>query len=149
MSYTPTNWKAGDTVTSAKLNKIEQGIVNAGGANILVTNCNLDSSNASGGTRSAGSASGSSAPRLDKTLGEILNADFVIVKAVENNELMYGFIGDIQYIERQQIYMIAVLVGMGMPLRFIAQDESDYPTIAPDNSGDDSGDDSGNTPVVE
>ena len=29
MSYTPTEWKAGDTVTSAKLNKIEQGIVTA------------------------------------------------------------------------------------------------------------------------
>ena len=27
MSYTPTTWAAGDTVTSAKLNKIEQGIV--------------------------------------------------------------------------------------------------------------------------
>ena len=26
MSYTPTEWKAGDTVTSAKLNKMEQGI---------------------------------------------------------------------------------------------------------------------------
>lgn len=26
MSYTPTNWKAGDTVTSTKLNKMEQGI---------------------------------------------------------------------------------------------------------------------------
>lgn len=30
MSYTPTNWKAGDTVTSAKLNKIEQGIAMGG-----------------------------------------------------------------------------------------------------------------------
>lgn len=29
MSYTPTEWKAGDTVTSTKLNKIEQGIVTA------------------------------------------------------------------------------------------------------------------------
>ena len=28
MSYTPTTWAAGDTVTSAKLNKIEQGITN-------------------------------------------------------------------------------------------------------------------------
>ena len=25
MSYTPTEWKSGDTVTSAKLNKIENG----------------------------------------------------------------------------------------------------------------------------
>lgn len=31
MSYEPTNWKSGDTVTSAKLNKMEQGIANAGG----------------------------------------------------------------------------------------------------------------------
>ena len=30
MSYEPTNWQAGDTVTSAKLNKIEQGIANGG-----------------------------------------------------------------------------------------------------------------------
>lgn len=30
MSYNPTNWQAGDTVTSAKLNKIEQGIANGG-----------------------------------------------------------------------------------------------------------------------
>ena len=28
MSYEPTNWKAGDTITSAKLNKIEQGVAN-------------------------------------------------------------------------------------------------------------------------
>lgn len=30
MGYEPTNWQAGDTVTSAKLNKIEQGIANGG-----------------------------------------------------------------------------------------------------------------------
>ena len=30
MSYEPTEWKAGDVVTSAKLNKIEQGIKNSG-----------------------------------------------------------------------------------------------------------------------
>lgn len=30
MSYTPTNWKAGDIVTSAKLNKIEQGVAASG-----------------------------------------------------------------------------------------------------------------------
>ena len=31
MSYTPTTWKAGDTVTSAKLNKLEQGVAAGGG----------------------------------------------------------------------------------------------------------------------
>ena len=29
MSYEPTTWKAGDKVTSAKLNKMEQGIANS------------------------------------------------------------------------------------------------------------------------
>jgi len=39
MSYTPTVWKAGDTVTSTKLNKLENGIANNG---ILVANINYD-----------------------------------------------------------------------------------------------------------
>lgn len=30
MAYEPTTWAAGDVVTSAKLNKLEQGVVNAG-----------------------------------------------------------------------------------------------------------------------
>ena len=35
MSYTPNTWKSGDVVTSAKLNKIEQGIANAGGIGVM------------------------------------------------------------------------------------------------------------------
>ena len=31
MSYVPTNWKSGDVVTSAKLNKMEQGIADSSG----------------------------------------------------------------------------------------------------------------------
>lgn len=31
MAYTPTTWNRGDTVTSTKLNKLEQGVANAGG----------------------------------------------------------------------------------------------------------------------
>lgn len=31
MSYTPTNWTTGDTITASALNKIENGIANAGG----------------------------------------------------------------------------------------------------------------------
>ena len=34
MSYTPTEWATGDTVTAEKLNKIEQGVKNASGAKI-------------------------------------------------------------------------------------------------------------------
>ena len=31
MSYTPTTWSTGDTITASALNKIEQGIAGAGG----------------------------------------------------------------------------------------------------------------------
>lgn len=31
MAYTPTTWNTGDTINATKLNKIEQGIANAGG----------------------------------------------------------------------------------------------------------------------
>lgn len=31
MSYTPTQWNTGDTITASALNKIEQGIANIGG----------------------------------------------------------------------------------------------------------------------
>ena len=37
MSYIPTNWKAGDTVTSAKLNKLEQGVANGGSNMVMMT----------------------------------------------------------------------------------------------------------------
>ena len=32
MSYTPTSWNTGDTITASALNKIENGIADAGGA---------------------------------------------------------------------------------------------------------------------
>ncbi len=31
MSYTPTTWVTGDTITATKLNKLENGVANAGG----------------------------------------------------------------------------------------------------------------------
>ena len=36
MSYTPTSWSTGDTITAAAMNKIENGIANAGGASPVV-----------------------------------------------------------------------------------------------------------------
>lgn len=43
MAYTPTTWNTGDDVTATKLNKIENGIANAGSAVIVTeTNNTLD-----------------------------------------------------------------------------------------------------------
>ena len=38
MAYTPTTWVTGDTVTATKMNKLEQGVANAGSALIVDTN---------------------------------------------------------------------------------------------------------------
>lgn len=42
MSYEPTTWEAGDVVTSAKLNKMEQGIASNGILIVHVTSGTLD-----------------------------------------------------------------------------------------------------------
>lgn len=66
MSYTPTEWKAGDTVTSAKLNKIEQGIAAGGG--ILIAHPTIKNN----------------VPTLDKTWQEIHDADVCYI--IQRNE---------------------------------------------------------------
>ena len=59
MTYSPTTWTTGDTITASALNKIEQGIADAGGgAGGLVVNVTN-----SGGTYT-----------MDKTYGEIYEA---------------------------------------------------------------------------
>lgn len=64
MTYTPTTWATGDVITADKLNNIEQGIVNAGGAKaLIVTASNLPDKNNTYTT-----------PTLDKTFDEIANA---------------------------------------------------------------------------
>ena len=69
MSYTPTSWQNGDVITSAKLNKIENGIANAGGGtNILFAT--IDTSTMA----------------LDKTWQELVNADVAYILASGTSE---------------------------------------------------------------
>lgn len=62
MSYEPTNWKSGDTVTSAKLNKMEQGIANAGG--VLFVGIDMQTMT------------------LDKTYAEIASAGYAVLSVL-------------------------------------------------------------------
>ena len=62
MAYEPTVWKSGDTVTSAKLNKMEQGIANAGGSEVVVV-----------GIEVVNTESGATAT-FDKTFAELKTA---------------------------------------------------------------------------
>lgn len=60
MAYTPTEWQSGDIVTSEKLNKIENGIADAGG--VLVATVDTQTY------------------ALDKTWKEIDEAPFTVVR---------------------------------------------------------------------
>lgn len=72
MSYTPTTWTTGDTITATKLNKIEQGIADAGGGYDLVIEYDASTSTAT-------IASGDILDCEDKLdNGEIVNAIAII-----------------------------------------------------------------------
>ena len=81
MSYSPTTWSTGDTVTAALLNKMEQGIAGAGGGGLVVTV-----------TESSGVFT------LDKTWGEIAAAAEVGPVIVLREDVRYGtFIERVRY----------------------------------------------------
>lgn len=84
MAYTPTVWQAGDTVTAAKLNKMEQGIASCGG--VYVVNA---------------TTVGDNVQQLDKTAAEIW-------AAAQSSMVIMRYEGDITFITpmttaRQQI----------------------------------------------
>lgn len=37
MAYTPTTWTTGDTITASAMNKLENGVANAGGYDLIIT----------------------------------------------------------------------------------------------------------------
>ena len=87
MSYEPTNWKSGDTITSAKLNKLENGLAEAsggGGGGVLIVGVEMDETTMT----------------LDKTWREIHDAPLAIVAInTTEGEMTYkanGFIGGVQ-----------------------------------------------------
>lgn len=83
MSYEPTNWKDGDLVTSAKLNKMEQGIAN--GVNFEVINMEM----------TLNQETFSYSFSLDKTAGEIIDIlksgkHILVISTPDMSEMLYG-----------------------------------------------------------
>lgn len=113
MSYEPTNWKDGDLVTSAKLNKIEQGIAAGGG--VLIAHIILN---------------GENPPTLDKTWQEIHDADacYIIERDDEhaNRYLVRGTSID------DGEYLVGVFTFTSFPQTFVAASSNDYPTLVID-----------------
>lgn len=116
MSYTPTNWKSGDVVTSTKLNKLEQGVANVGGGLVV----GIDMQNM----------------RLDKTAGEIIAASHTgaVVLSMpglaENDQTIVYYAGNAVMTDgghSGEIRQLWVNIGEGQTLATYASTESDYP----------------------
>ena len=116
MSYEPTTWKAGDTVTSAKLNKMEQGIANSGGSLIITASALSDNLT------------------LDKTWQEIYDAaeahqDIKLI-FTETNNIIYAPLLSI-FIENE-IYYITFLKNSENSIStylFAALSANNYPSL--------------------
>ena len=118
MSYTPTTWKDGDLVTSAKLNKLENGVAAASGPSILIANMDMD----------AGS--------LDKTWQEIYNADICYIMSDFGMPLNKSIIPVSQIGRQNNNYAVgAILPGSQDYMMFFASTPNDYPSMQIDNSG--------------
>lgn len=118
MSYTPTTWAAGDTVTAAKLNKIEQGIASGGGVLVVTATFNEYGTSAS----------------LDKTWQEIHDADTVAIVKEDPDGTQYMYCsyiftrvplggGDTEYIVRAIDFNDG-----GNGLDFITNSTTGYPS---------------------
>lgn len=141
MSYTPTNWKAGDIVTSAKLNKMEQGIAAGGG--IRIVHLTINEGQSEGGSIPArSSTSAATSIQLDITPNELMDAFdndeiIVIINYVSRGwSLISNFLYD------GTTYTIQ---GNDNLPPLTSSDPDEYFTYDPnsESSGDDDSDDSG------
>lgn len=138
MSYTPTNWKAGDVVTSAKLNKMEQGIAAGGG--IRVVHLTMSGLPSGGGNVRSASSSSSTAPsiQLDITPNELMDAleneEIIVIMGAYGSGICQSLISELYY----DGTTYGIDLNADMP-SLTSSDPDEYFTYNPssDSSGDD------------
>lgn len=105
MSYTPTVWANGDTITAAKLNKLEQGVSEAG--NAMIVECEY-------GTPYT----------LDRTFAEIHNALRAGVPVYIHTTLNAGADWQTQYDSRAYLFPVVYSFKYDQMYRVIATGET-------------------------
>lgn len=118
MSYEPTEWKSGDVISSAKLNKMEQGIA-AGGT---------------GGTYFVNLTLGTGTPSLDKTWAEIHEASLtqsvsVVMSFTENSRIFNPVVGIVVNEETYNVYCINTDTDSVTVTKFSTDNENGYPVV--------------------
>ena len=110
MSYTPTTWANGDTITAEKMNNIEQGVVDASsGGGVLVVNEDTT-------TRT-----------LDKTWQQIADADFAVVKADDEDGTWTSPVQCVGFNDTDK-YFVESMLSSGVS-RYLCNTADGYPTL--------------------
>lgn len=109
MAYVKQTWQTGDTVTSAKLNHMEDGIAAAGDAALVV-----------------GSTVEGSTTTLNKTYAEILAGNYVAVIIPDEGWSTRGHI--VRVGEVKGTLTVDCFIGSSTTLSFTASTENDYPS---------------------
>ena len=108
MPYEPTNWKSGDVVTSAKLNKMEQGIAGAG---VLVVNATTEDDTTT----------------LGKTWQEIYDAGFCVICIEAGSQVLDKLYEPVLSVhEDSGNYLVAAFTGTETK-NYVAASASGYP----------------------
>lgn len=151
MSYTPTTWTSGDIVTSAKLNKIENGIVEAsstGGCEVIqgtYTNNYNSESGSGGGTMKSLKSTSSTSSVLDYSeyiewpisyeglYNKIISGTIVLLAANMSdgsyNTSMCGLVLSAQALISEDSYHFTVLFGSDITISNITVDSSSNDNI--------------------
>ena len=114
MSYEPTTWKDGDLVTSAKLNKLEQGIANGGG--ILIVHADENGV-------------------LDKTWQEIYDADVCIICIFEDSDKFFNFVTGVISPDPLSLSHQNYTITTQTDAIYTASSQDDYPVYDEESSG--------------
>lgn len=126
MAYEPTNWQAGDVVTSAKLNKMEQGIARNDVVECIIENLN-------------------SIMTLNKTWQEIWDNNYTSIALIPKNNNSYA--KNFVAIRGLQIdggaYIVFADGPSGNILIFTCNSPDDYPATSSQEQSDSSGEDAG------
>lgn len=123
MSYTPTEWETGQTITAEKLNKLEQGVANAGGGSFAVH-----------------ASQDGNAIIMDKTYSEIATAfqEYVCIPVMTEAETfkLVGFVAKMYEDGEAKTVVVAnieydteVYRTEWSSIAFTANSETDYPTV--------------------
>ena len=120
MSYEPTNWKTGDVVTAAKLNKLENGVAEGGGggSGALIVNINTDLE--------------TGVMTMDKTWHEIFDAPYCVMKSVTTSGAYQSGFAVVAYTANTDGVAYNVIIASGSSVQIFTTDSPDgYPMYDP------------------